>query len=226
MKIFRSTISVILMLVILLLLSSCASISKVYQLKYSVYPGEVLRQFDLSEADLKQFEVTGLKSDNLKDTGLDMSFFGANFDLILELAAFDCVGGFIYHTFLDNKEDVAAVISSISAKSTQLYGKSLDWICGNSPHYSEEHTKEDLEELYISSPSEYEGDCYNIEFTSIEKSQELLPPTLENSILYNTWGEDITLSLTAIVSYSDLGVRIILQYHPFPPEYGTTISLF
>ena len=226
MKLSRTFIAVFLAVIMLLALTACASSGSgdvppkfdALLSKYGAPKEEVVKALGISEADLKQPENPYFSDAGNKDTGLNVSFCGADFDLILQIADSGRVAGFSYFVSLEDKKVAAEVVAAISAKAKKLYGKAVDFPSFPDTYRFAEHTAAELEELFKSSDGDIEDDCYSIQPMTTEAAQALLPELKEDSVLNNLWGDEILLTLTVKASYGARGVNIILEYLPYPPD--------
>ena len=217
----KKCISLLFVLILLFSMTSCASVTIKPPPRYNTYPYEILGPLGASEEDMTKSEIPGFVYDKYykyMDTHMDLSFFGADFDCILRLGVSDCVAEITFHTFLEDRKAAAETIAAISAKSTQLYRHSLDWICRSITHPSEEHTAEELEELFVSSPPDCEGGPCRVSFTASKDIHLFLSSEQANNVIANAWGEGTVVILSAEAVYSESGVEITLNYHPHYPE--------
>lgn len=225
MKNIRKVLSLILALMLLLSLAACASggaseTPPKYDVLFSKYGAkqeEVLKALDLSE--LKPSEIKGLESSSTKDTGLDVSFGGADFDLLLTFFE-ERLYGFRYHTKLEDSKKAAEVVASVVAKAKALYGKPVVWASDGDAEirHIEELTQAELEELFKSGRGAV-SDHYAIQKMTTEDALALLSVLGENSELNKYWKSgEMILTLSIEIRYGENGVTVILSYLPYPPN--------
>ena len=220
----KKLVSFLLALMLLLSLTACASSGAsdvppkfdALLSKYGAPKEEAVKALGISEADLKQSERPGYTSWFYKDTGIDVSFCGTNFDLLL-LDNYDRLDSFLYYASLTDKKEAAKVVASISEKAKKLYGRAIDLYGGKDDYRMAEKTAAELEELFQSAAVGTEIDYYTINLMTSEDARELLSE-LEEKDNSKLWGDDIMLVLGVNVIYGDAGARIVLHYMPLPPD--------